>query len=76
MSTARHASSLSNIRAAARLADRDVRQVHTNLDELASLHLLEFETDGRRKRPPIWYDSIAVDLPLDTPAVARDHANA
>lgn len=65
-----------SIREAARIVDRDVRQVHTNLDELASLHLIEFETDGRRKRPTVWYDSIEVDLPLDTPDVARDRANA
>ncbi|OVE86033.1 HVO_A0114 family putative DNA-binding protein [Natronolimnobius baerhuensis] len=65
-----------SIRETARLVDRDVRQVHTNLEELESLHLLEFEEDGRRKRPTVWYDSIEVDLPLDIPPGTRDEANA
>lgn len=65
-----------SIRETARLVDRDVRQVHTNLAELESLHLLEFEDDGRRKRPTVWYDSIEVDLPLDIPDGTRDEANA
>lgn len=65
-----------SIREAARLVGRDVRQVHTNLEELESLHLLEFEDDGLRKRPTVWYDSIEVDLPLDIPDGTRDEANA
>ncbi|MFA9427217.1 transcriptional regulator [Natronorubrum sp. A-ect3] len=65
-----------SIREAARLVDRDVRQVHTNLEELESLHLIHFEQDGRRKRPTVWYDSLEVDLPLHAPDVARDEANA
>lgn len=54
----------SGIREVARLVDRDVRQVHRNLTELESLGLIEFEQDGQSKRPTVWYDSIAVDLPL------------
>ncbi|MDJ1432870.1 transcriptional regulator [Halostagnicola sp. A-GB9-2] len=53
-----------SIRDAARLVDRDVRQVHTNLEELEELRLIEFEKDGRAKKPTVWYDTIAVDLPL------------
>lgn len=56
-----------SIRETARLVDRDVRQVHTNLEELEDLHLLEFEEAGRSKRPTVWYDSIEVDLPLSDP---------
>ncbi|WP_121742842.1 HVO_A0114 family putative DNA-binding protein [Natronorubrum halophilum] len=65
-----------SIRETARLVGRDVRQVHTNLAELESLHLLEFEDDGRRKRPTVWYDSIEVDLPLNISNESRDKANA
>ena len=54
----------SGIREVARLVDRDVRQVHRNLSELEELGLIEFEQDGQSKRPSVWYDSIAVDLPL------------
>ena len=53
-----------SIRETARLVDRDVRQVHRNLKELESLGLIEFEEDGRSKRPGVWYDEIAVELPL------------
>lgn len=55
-----------SIRETARLADRDVRQVHRNLEELAELDLIEFESDGpgKPKRPSVWYDEIAVELPL------------
>lgn len=54
-----------SIREAARLVDRDVRQVHRNLAELEELGLIEFEDEGRSKRPTVWYDEIAVELPLD-----------
>lgn len=56
-----------SIRETARLVDRDVRQVHTNLEELEDLHLIEFEEVGRSKKPAVWYDSIEVDLPLSDP---------
>jgi predicted transcriptional regulator len=53
-----------SIRDTARLVGRDVRQVHRNLKELEGLGLIEFEDDGRSKRPSVWYDEIAVELPL------------
>lgn len=65
-----------SIRETARLVDRDIRQVHTNLEELAELHLIELERDGRRKKPTVWYETIEVDLPLSTPDASRDEANA
>ena len=54
-----------SIRETARLVERDVRQVHRNLEELEELGLIEFEANGRSKRPTVWYDTIEVDLPLD-----------
>lgn len=53
-----------SIREAARIVERDVRQVHQNLKELEGLGLVEFEEEGRAKRPTVWYDEIAVELPL------------
>lgn len=53
-----------SIRETARLVDRDVRQVHRNLEELDELGVIDLETEGQTKRPTVWYDSIAVDLPL------------
>lgn len=64
-----------SIRETARLVDRDVRQVHRNLEELESLGLVEFEDDGRSKRPSVWYDEINVELPLDG-SPRRSEANA
>ncbi|MFB6362106.1 MAG: transcriptional regulator [Halobacteriales archaeon] len=54
----------SSIRETARLVDRDVRQVHDNLNDLEELNLLRFEADGRAKRPVVWYDEIDVELPI------------
>ena len=55
-----------SIRETARFVERDVRQVHRNLKELEDLGLVEFEEDGRSKRPSVWYDEIAVELKLTT----------
>jgi predicted transcriptional regulator len=51
-----------SIREAARLVDRDVRQVHDNLSELETLGLVEFEQVGRSKKPTVWYDDIRIEL--------------
>lgn len=64
-----------SIRETARLVDRDVRQVHRNLEELAELGLIEFEEKGRSKRPLVWYDEIDVELPLHEPDAGTDHAS-
>lgn len=53
-----------SIRETARLVGRDVRQVHDNLEELSQLNLVRFETEGRSKRPVVWYDDIDVQLPI------------
>lgn len=53
-----------SIRETARVVDRDIRQVHRNLEEFEVLHPLEFERAGRSTKPTVWYDSIEVDLPL------------
>lgn len=53
-----------SIRETARLVERDVRQVHRNLEELEGLGLINFEETERAKRPKVWYDEITVELPL------------
>ena len=53
-----------SIRETARLVDRDVRQVHRNLTELAGLHLIELVDDGQSRRPRVWYENLEIDLPL------------
>jgi len=54
----------SSIRAAARLVDRDVRQVHDNLWELGQLGLVEFDRSGRAHRPVVDYEEIEVSVDL------------
>lgn len=66
----------SGIRETARLVDRDVRQVHRNLNELESLGLIDLEERGPAKRPTVWYDTIEVDLPLFGPDSGSDAADA
>lgn len=63
-----------SIRETARIVERDVHQVHTNLEELAELHLIEFETEGNAKSPRVWYDDIEVHFSL-TDETADDPAS-
>lgn len=55
-----------SMRAAAELVDRDFKEVHRNLTELERLNVIEFETDGRSKRPIVRFDEIDVELSLDS----------
>lgn len=54
----------SSIREAARLVDRDVRQVHDNLWELGQLGIVEFDRSGRSHRPLVDYERIEVEVEL------------
>lgn len=60
----------SSIRETAELVDRDVKDVHGNLTKLDTLNLIEFEQDGRSKRPVVPYDDIQLDIDL-----SGDHEN-
>lgn len=53
-----------SMREAAELVDRDFKEVHGNLTELETIGLLEFEQEGRSKRPVVPYDEIQLDIDL------------
>jgi predicted transcriptional regulator len=50
----------------AELVDRDYKQVHHNLTELADIGVIEFEGDGagRPKKPILAYDGLEIDIPF------------
>uniref|UniRef100_A0A8A2VSX7 Uncharacterized protein n=2 Tax=Haloterrigena alkaliphila TaxID=2816475 RepID=A0A8A2VSX7_9EURY len=54
-----------SINEAARVVDRDVKNVHEELSRLAQLGIVYFEEDGQRKRPVVWFDEIVITLPFD-----------
>jgi predicted transcriptional regulator len=56
----------SSMRETARLVDRDIKEVSRNLNELAELGVIRFETEGRSKRPIVWFDRIEVDIDFPT----------
>jgi len=64
-----------SIREAARLVDRDIRQVSENLERLEEYGVVEFVNEGRAKRPVVPCDEIDIQLPLRG-AVERDTAPA
>lgn len=53
-----------SIRQTADLVDRDVKNVHDNLTDLAEMGILSFEEAGRSKRPVVTFERIEVDIPL------------
>jgi predicted transcriptional regulator len=57
-----------SIREAARIVDRDIKQVSENLERLEAYGVVEFVEEGRAKRPIVPYDEIDIQLPLRGPA--------
>lgn len=53
-----------SIREAARIVDRDIKQVSENLERLEAYGVVEFVEEGRAKRPIVPYDEIDIQLPL------------
>ena len=53
-----------SIRALARAVDRNPPEVLSNINELVNYGLVELEEHGQAKRPVLWYDEIAIDIPL------------
>ena len=56
-----------SIRHLAELVDRDYREVHRNLTELASLGVVEFEDDSARKRPMLRGGAENIDFSIRFP---------
>lgn len=54
-----------SINETARVVDRDIKNVHEELNRLAQLNILFFEADGQNKRPVIWFDELVITLPFD-----------
>jgi predicted transcriptional regulator len=53
-----------SIREAARLVERDIKQVSDNLERLAAYEVIEFVDAGRAKQPVVPFDEIDIQLPL------------
>ncbi|AJF24451.1 hypothetical protein SG26_01320 [Haloarcula sp. CBA1115] len=55
-----------SIREAAELVDRDYKQVHRNLSELADIDVIEFQGGGpgEAKKPLLAYDGLEIDIPF------------
>ncbi|KAA9396578.1 transcriptional regulator [Haloarcula sp. CBA1130] len=53
-----------SIREAADLVDRDYKQVHRNLSELADIDVIEFQGggSGQAKKPLLAYDGLEIDI--------------
>jgi len=64
-----------SIRETARLVDRDYREVHRNLEELESLGVIEFTTEGNSKRPRLRDGTEAIDLSITFP-IDADTSNS
>lgn len=65
-----------SISEAADLVERDYKQVHRNLSELADAGVIEFEGGGpgKRKKPVMAYDGLEIDLPFTDAAGDSDLA--
>lgn len=55
-----------SIRQTAELVDRDYKQVHENLSELADIGVIQFDggEPGKSKRPVLAYDGLEIDIPF------------
>ncbi|WP_049947923.1 HVO_A0114 family putative DNA-binding protein [Candidatus Halobonum tyrrellensis] len=65
-----------SMREAARMVDRDIKDVSRNLDQLAEYGVVEFVEEGRAKRPVVPFDDIEIRLPLRAGADDAEHVEA
>jgi len=63
-----------SIRQLADRVDRDVKSVHDDLQVLADYDIVNFEQDGRAKRPFVPYEQIEVSLEISPPEPSDDTA--
>lgn len=60
-----------SIRQAAAAVDRDYREVHRNLQELEALGVVEFETNGQRKKPILREEAENIEFSIQFPRPAE-----
>jgi len=63
-----------SIREAARLVDRDKKNVHDQLRKLAAYGIVEFAEEGNAKRPVVAYDEIVFDFAVSLDS-EKDHTD-
>jgi len=63
-----------SINGAARVVDRDVKNVYEELGRLAELGIVFFEQEGQSKRPVVWFDELVISLPFDSESGASETA--
>lgn len=61
-----------SMRKAAKLVNRDFKEVHRNLTELEALGIIEFEEEGRAKKPVVPFDDIQISIDLRDTSSNRD----
>ncbi|WP_049996620.1 HVO_A0114 family putative DNA-binding protein [Halococcus sediminicola] len=64
-----------SIREAARLVDRDKKNVYDQLRRLAAYGVVEFVEDGNAKRPVVPYDEIMFDFAVSLSSSDRESAD-
>jgi len=55
----------SSINEAARIVERDVKNVYEELTHLAQLGVIFFEEDGQSQAPIVWFNELVINLPFD-----------
>lgn len=55
----------SSINEAARVVERDVKNVYEELTHLVQLGVIFFEEDGQSKAPIVWFDELVINLSFD-----------
>lgn len=50
----------------AEVVGRDYKEVHQNVEELATMNVAEFEENGNAKKPVARFGDIEVKIPLDS----------
>jgi predicted transcriptional regulator len=46
--------------------DRDIRQVHDDLETLSEYHIVHFHEEGGAKNPFVPYDTVQIEVELGT----------
>jgi predicted transcriptional regulator len=63
-----------SINETARVVERDVKNVHEELNRLARLGVIYFQEEGQSKRPVVWFDELVISLPFESSADSTQSA--